>query len=350
MAKNYYDLIGVSRTATKEEIEAACLLRRKRYEGGGDTGENEAFKKAWLAEIDKAQAVLTDETKKVEYDKSLPPMEPAPAKAEPGDGAGSQAKPDLGSGTPSGRARPADGQKKSLYEILNVDREAPQDDIDQSYAKLRNKYLLMIGKGNPDGTSQLAVLDDAYAILSDRRDDYDRELAEEDKSKREYEKKLAEEQQRKLEDERKLAEEGSRRSGLGSCRTCGGLSAVTAKACPHCGERDPVYRDARDKFAREHPFAVAGVGVIVLLAIVIAFVFVPSGKYSVAKCYSVGETSAWVNLRMEVEKIGLSAVRRVASEMAEDYCRGVAMLGSYESVCKAACLSGYNAEAARQLR
>lgn len=73
MAKTLYDLIGVARNAAKQDIEAACTLRAKRY-SSADSGESETYKKFWLAEIEKARSVLTDDKAKAEYDASLPPI------------------------------------------------------------------------------------------------------------------------------------------------------------------------------------------------------------------------------------------------------------------------------------
>src|SRR6185295_16413389 len=78
MEKTLYDLIGVARSATREEIEAACIARVATYSSQGSAGENEAFRKAWLTEIEKARCVLINEAERAAYDATLPPLPHSP--------------------------------------------------------------------------------------------------------------------------------------------------------------------------------------------------------------------------------------------------------------------------------
>ena len=66
MDKNYYDILGVSKTASPDEIKAAYRKLAKQYHPDlhpGDKANAEKFK-----EINEANAVLSDETKRKQYD------------------------------------------------------------------------------------------------------------------------------------------------------------------------------------------------------------------------------------------------------------------------------------------
>ena len=63
MSKNFYDVLGVSKTATQDEIKKAYRELCKKYhpdkQGGDDTK---------IKEINEAYATIGDETKRKEYD------------------------------------------------------------------------------------------------------------------------------------------------------------------------------------------------------------------------------------------------------------------------------------------
>ncbi|MBQ8425975.1 MAG: molecular chaperone DnaJ [Clostridia bacterium] len=66
MAKNYYDILGVSKTASDDEIKKAYRSLAKKYHPDLNPGNAEAAEK--LKEINEAFGVLSDKTKKQNYD------------------------------------------------------------------------------------------------------------------------------------------------------------------------------------------------------------------------------------------------------------------------------------------
>ncbi len=63
MAKDYYEILGVSRNATKEEIKKAFRKKAHLYHPDKNGGDGEKFK-----EINEAYQVLGDDQKKAQYD------------------------------------------------------------------------------------------------------------------------------------------------------------------------------------------------------------------------------------------------------------------------------------------
>jgi len=66
MAKNYYDILGVSKDASDDEIKKAYRSLAKKYHPDLNPGNAEAAEK--LKEINEAFGVLSDKTKKQNYD------------------------------------------------------------------------------------------------------------------------------------------------------------------------------------------------------------------------------------------------------------------------------------------
>lgn len=66
MAKNYYDILGVSKTATDDEIKKAYRQLAKKYHPDLNPGNTEAAEK--LKEVNQAFSVLSDKTKRQNYD------------------------------------------------------------------------------------------------------------------------------------------------------------------------------------------------------------------------------------------------------------------------------------------
>lgn len=63
MAKNYYDILGVEKGASKDEIKKAFRKLAGKYHPDKKTGDETKFK-----EVSEAYAVLSDEKKRAEYD------------------------------------------------------------------------------------------------------------------------------------------------------------------------------------------------------------------------------------------------------------------------------------------
>jgi DnaJ domain len=58
-------------------------------------------------------------------------------------------------------------QRKDLYEILGVSKDASKDDIKKSYYKLAKKYHPDTNKDDPNAASKFADVQNAYEVLSD---------------------------------------------------------------------------------------------------------------------------------------------------------------------------------------
>ena len=67
--KNYYEILGVSRTATQDEIKSAYRKLAKQYHPDFHPGDKEAADK--FKEVNEANAVLSDEQKRKQYDFEL---------------------------------------------------------------------------------------------------------------------------------------------------------------------------------------------------------------------------------------------------------------------------------------
>ena len=66
MAKNYYEILGVSKTATEDEIKKAYRKLAVKYHPDKNPGDKESEKK--FQEISEAYSVLSDKEKRKEYD------------------------------------------------------------------------------------------------------------------------------------------------------------------------------------------------------------------------------------------------------------------------------------------
>lgn len=66
MAKNYYDILGVNKNASDDEIKKAYRSLAKKYHPDLNPGNSEAAEK--LKEVNEAYSVLSDKTKKSNYD------------------------------------------------------------------------------------------------------------------------------------------------------------------------------------------------------------------------------------------------------------------------------------------
>ncbi|MDE6612943.1 MAG: DnaJ domain-containing protein, partial [Clostridia bacterium] len=67
--KNYYDILGVSKNATQDEIKSAYRKMAKQYHPDFHPNDKAAAEK--FKEINEANAVLSDEQKRKQYDFEL---------------------------------------------------------------------------------------------------------------------------------------------------------------------------------------------------------------------------------------------------------------------------------------
>jgi molecular chaperone DnaJ len=81
MAQNYYDVLGVGKSASKDEIRRAYRRLAQQHHPDKGGGEAEKFK-----EINEAYEVLSDDTKRGQYDQYGQTFEQARAQGQPGFG------------------------------------------------------------------------------------------------------------------------------------------------------------------------------------------------------------------------------------------------------------------------
>ncbi|MDE7453779.1 MAG: DnaJ domain-containing protein, partial [Clostridia bacterium] len=68
-AQNYYEILGLQRNATQDEIKSAYRKLAKQYHPDFHPGDKAAAEK--FKEINEANAVLSDEAKRKQYDFEL---------------------------------------------------------------------------------------------------------------------------------------------------------------------------------------------------------------------------------------------------------------------------------------
>ena len=65
-SKNYYEILGVSKTATDDEIKSAYRTLAKKYHPDLNPGDATCAEK--LKEVNEAYSVLSDKQKRANYD------------------------------------------------------------------------------------------------------------------------------------------------------------------------------------------------------------------------------------------------------------------------------------------
>jgi molecular chaperone DnaJ/curved DNA-binding protein len=95
--KDYYEILGVKRTASEKEIKSAYRKLARKYHPDVNPGDKQAEKK--FKEINEAQAVLTDPEKRKKYDTLGPDWERRVQQSQ---------RPGSGTHTYTGGANPAD--------------------------------------------------------------------------------------------------------------------------------------------------------------------------------------------------------------------------------------------------
>ncbi len=131
MAKNYYDILGISRTATEREIKAAYhRLARKTHPDKADEGADAARMEAEFAAISTAYNTLKDVEKRGAYDQTLDRLAQAEAAAGAGSGAGGR-----------GRTAQAAGASPSSGGASGGDK-APPGAVDKSRASVARRAFL----------------------------------------------------------------------------------------------------------------------------------------------------------------------------------------------------------------
>ncbi len=68
-SKDYYNILGVSKDATDEELKKAYRTLAKKYHPDANAGEDKAASEAKFKEVNEAYSVLSDKTKRAQYDR-----------------------------------------------------------------------------------------------------------------------------------------------------------------------------------------------------------------------------------------------------------------------------------------
>ncbi len=68
-SKDYYEILGVSKDASDDELKRAYRKLAKKYHPDANTGDNKAQAEAKFKEVNEAYSVLSDSTKRAQYDR-----------------------------------------------------------------------------------------------------------------------------------------------------------------------------------------------------------------------------------------------------------------------------------------
>ena len=139
-SQDYYQVLGVGRDATEQDIKKAFVKLGLQYHPDLNPGrENEGKFK----EIYEAYTVLRDAAKRSEYDR-------------------------LGRDAYTGEETPFDlSLENILYEVLEVKRDASEQDINRAATRLAIQYGSVLNLGGDNG-EKLKRVYQAYAVVRDK--------------------------------------------------------------------------------------------------------------------------------------------------------------------------------------
>lgn len=133
--------------------------------------------------------------------------------------------------------------KRSLYQILGVQKNASQNALEEAFKKLQSEYNTLKEQGDQEASNELIGINHAYEVLSnpEKRAAYDEKWAA-----MQFQSRPIPPIKARAANTIESTSENSNTTGqtsnpnLVNCRACKQLISKNAKSCPHCGEENPV--------------------------------------------------------------------------------------------------------------